>query len=54
MLGVARQLGKKETRRLPSTLWKAVMDQTATMFGESVSVGSELVPRFRRLEEGPA
>ncbi|MBS0177963.1 MAG: DUF1653 domain-containing protein [Nitrospira sp.] len=56
VLGVARHSETEEAyvvyRQLygEGGLWIRPM----TMFSESVSVGSELVPRFRRLEEGPA
>ncbi|MBL8043676.1 MAG: DUF1653 domain-containing protein [Nitrospira sp.] len=55
VLGVARHSETEEAyvvyRQLygEGGLWIRPM----TMFSESVSVGSELVPRFRRLEEGP-
>ncbi|HMZ55764.1 MAG TPA: DUF1653 domain-containing protein [Nitrospira sp.] len=56
VLGVARHSETEEAyvvyRQLygEGGLWIRPM----TMFSESVSVGNELVPRFRRLEEGPA
>lgn len=56
VLGVARHSETEEEyvvyRQLygEGGLWIRPM----TMFSESVSVGNELVPRFRRLEEGPA
>ena len=56
VLGVARHSETEEPyvvyRQLygEGRLWIRPM----TMFSESVSVGNELVPRFRRLEEGPA
>ena len=55
VLGVARHSETEEEyvvyRQLygEGGLWIRPM----TMFSESVSVGNELVPRFRRLEEGP-
>ncbi len=55
VLGVARHSETEEAyvvyRQLygEGGLWIRPM----TMFSESVSVGNELVPRFRRLEEGP-
>jgi hypothetical protein len=56
VLGVARHSETEEEyvvyRQLygEGGLWIRPM----TMFSESVSIGGEVVPRFRRLEEGPA
>ena len=56
VLGVARHSETEEEYVVYRQLYGAggLWIRPMTMFSESVSVGNELVPRFRRLEEGPA
>ena len=56
VLGVARHSETEEDYVVYRQLYGAggLWIRPMTMFSESVSVGGELVPRFRRLEEGPA
>ncbi|MCS6296214.1 MAG: DUF1653 domain-containing protein [Nitrospira sp.] len=56
VLGVARHSETEEEYVVYRQLYGegGLWIRPLTMFSESVSVGSELVPRFRRLEERPA
>ena len=56
VLGVARHSETEEEDVVYRQLYGVggLWIRPLTMFSESVSVGSELVPRFRRLEERPA
>jgi len=56
VLGVARHSETEEEYVVYRQLYGegGLWIRPASMFSESVSVGGEHVPRFRRLEEGPA
>ncbi len=56
VLGVARHSETEEEYVVYRQLYgeDGLWIRPASMFSESVSVGGEFVPRFRRLEEGPA
>lgn len=56
VLGVARHSETEEEYVVYRQLYGegGLWIRPASMFVESVSLGRELVPRFRRLEEGPA
>lgn len=55
VLGVARHSETEEEYVVYRQLYGegGLWIRPASMFVESVSLGRELVPRFRRLEEGP-
>lgn len=56
VLGVARHSETEEEYVVYRQLYGegGLWIRPASMFAESVSLGGERVPRFRRLEEGPA
>lgn len=56
VLGVARHSETEEEYVVYRQLYGegGLWIRPTSMFVESVSLGKELVPRFRRLEEGPA